>query len=72
MFLTYSHKNYYRKLFKVKQSLVYLPNRVYARILQDVGPVEVEEDAAYHDHLSAVRSPAVVHALEEHLPVHAL
>ena len=45
---------------------------MYARILQDISPVEVEEDTADHDHLAAVRAPAVVHPLEEHLPVHAL
>ncbi|KAF9798904.1 hypothetical protein SFRURICE_007310, partial [Spodoptera frugiperda] len=34
-------------------------------------PDYLMEDASDHDHLAAVRAPAVVHTLEEHLPVHA-
>lgn len=49
-----------------------LPYRMYARVLQHVCAVKVQEDAPDHDHLAAVRAPAVVYPLEEHLPVHAL
>lgn len=45
---------------------------MYARILQHISAVEVQEYTTDHDHLPAMSSPAVVHAFKEHLPIHTL
>lgn len=55
-----------------EQIQAHVPDRVDGRILQHVRAVQVEEDAADHDHLLAVRQPAVVHALQIDQLVHDL
>lgn len=47
-----------------------LPYGIYGRVLKHVSSVQVKENASDHDHLLAMRFPAMIHSFKTQLFIH--